>query len=161
MPNRVYMKIDGIAGSCMERNHADYCDVRGFDHEMTYPFDITQGQGKSEVKHGPIKVLKPIDKASAILYTKLSKREKIDKVLFEFWWDNPQDGQLEKYFTIEISDCRVVLAHPYTPAPSESDTENAQLSHMEWIGFAYRVVDWAFLHGGNTPGHYDFGDPTA
>ncbi len=159
MPNRMYMTIDGIPGSCSESNHADYCDVYQFDHAMLYPFDVTQGRGTSEVKHEPIQVLKPIDKASPVLFEKLSKREKIDKVTFEFWWDNPQDGQLEKYFTIELTDCRVVRANPTTLAKRGED-EGAP-GHVEWIGFAYRVIDWAFLHGGNTPGHYDFADPTA
>lgn len=158
MPNRMYMLIDGIPGSCLESNHADYCDIHQFDQNMEYPFDVTQGRGTAEVKHGPIKVLKPIDKASPVLFEKLSKREKIEKVLFEFWWDNPQDGQLEKYFTIEITDCRVVIANPTTLS---RDEQSNLPGHMEWIGFAYRVIDWAFLHGGNTPGHYDFSDPTA
>jgi hypothetical protein len=36
---KVFMKVEGIAGSSMEKGRSDWSDVRGFDHSLQYPFD--------------------------------------------------------------------------------------------------------------------------
>ena len=34
---KVFMKVEGIAGSSMEKGRSDWSDVRGFDHSLAVP----------------------------------------------------------------------------------------------------------------------------
>ena len=44
---KVFMKVEGIAGSSMEKSRSDWSDVRAFDHELTYPFDMRDNRGRN------------------------------------------------------------------------------------------------------------------
>ncbi|MBK8207953.1 MAG: type VI secretion system tube protein Hcp [Planctomycetes bacterium] len=155
---KVFMKIADMPGSSSDGDHADWCDVRGFSHEMKYPFDMRENKGRGEPVHGECLVTKEIDKASPKIFEALAKKKKIGEVELEFWRDNPKDGGSEKYFGIKLKDCRIVYARPYMPTGPES---NETFSHMEQVGFAYRIVEWTWLSGGQVPTTFDFSKPDA
>ena len=46
---KVFMKIADMPGSSLER--ADWSEVRGFSHEMKYPFDMREAKGRGEPEH--------------------------------------------------------------------------------------------------------------
>lgn len=156
---KVFMKIEGIAGSSMESGRADWSDVRGFDHLLKYPFDMRDNRGRGEPEHGACQVLKEIDKASPKFYEALAKKKKVDSVLIEFERDKPGEGSTEAYFRLELEDCRVITARPHVPTGSAND-ENAP-PHMEEIGFAYRKITWTWDSGGAIETTFDFSDPQA
>ncbi len=156
---KVFMLIDGIEGSSRDADHEGWCDLRGFHHEMQYPFDMREGEGRGEPQHGRCTIIKAIDKASPLLYEKLCKKQSLPNIKIEFWRDNPDGGGSECYFTIELLDCRVVYAKPYMPKPIESDETTPP--HMEEIGYAYRIINWTWLSGGQIPTTFDFSNPNA
>ena len=154
---RVFMKIDGIPGSSLEENRKDWCDVRGFSHEMKYPYDMAQGRGTGAQNHGPCTILKELDKSSPKLYEALAKNLKVGKVEVEFERDKPGDGSTEIYFKIVLTDCRVIYARPHIPTPNMRDPDLPP--HLEEIGFGYRKIDWEWLSGGKLPTTFDFNNP--
>tara|TARA_R110002094_G_scaffold79448_2_gene85333 strand:- start:889 stop:1371 length:483 start_codon:yes stop_codon:yes gene_type:complete len=156
---KVFMKIEGIAGSSMEKGRTDWSDVRGFDHLLQYPFDMRDNRGRGEPEHGACTISKEIDKASPKFYEALAKKKKIDSVLLEFERDKPGEGSTEAYFRIELEDCRVITARPHVPKGDVND-ENAP-PHMEEIGFAYRKITWTWDSGGAIETTFDFSDPQA
>ena len=92
MARKVFMQIEGMAGSSLEKGRDDWCDVIGFSHELKYDFDMggTAGRGaRSEPRHGAVRILKEIDKSSPKLYEALAKKKKIEKVTLEFERDQP------------------------------------------------------------------------
>lgn len=157
---KVFMKIDGMPGSSQDKDHSDWCDVRGFEHAMEYPFDMRENKGRGEPVHGACSVSKEIDKASPKIFEALAKKKKVKEVDIEFWRDNPTEGGSEKYFTIKLKDCRVVQAKPYMPTAGGAGAEDA-MSHMEHVGFAYRQIEWTWLSGGQVPTTFDFSNPDA
>lgn len=153
---KVFMKIADIPGSSSDKDHKDWCDVRGFSHEMKYPFDMRENKGRGEPTHGEFTIMKELDKASPKLYEALAKKKKVKEVELEFWRDNPKDGGSEKYFSIKLKDCRVVSARPFMPH------DNAEVfSHLDQIGFAYKVIEWTWISGGQVPTTFDFSQPDA
>jgi type VI secretion system secreted protein Hcp len=157
---KVFMKIDGMPGSSTDQNHSDWCDVRGFDHMMEYPFDMRENKGRGEPVHGGLAVTKEIDKATPKLLEALAKKKKVKEVEVEFWRDNPSEGGSEKYFTIKLKDCRVIADRPYMPTPGKGAAEDS-LSHMEEVKFAYREIEWTWLSGGQVPTTFNFTNPDA
>ena len=156
---KVFLKVDGMPGSSMEANRADWSDIRGFNHELTYPFDMRENKGRGEPVHGECSILKEIDKSSPKLYEALAKKKKVETIEIEFERDSPKDGSTEVYFTIKLTDCRIVTARPYIPMPDEKDETTPP--HMEKVGFAYRKIDWTWLSGGQIPTTFDFSNPSA
>ncbi|MEZ6186395.1 MAG: type VI secretion system tube protein Hcp [Planctomycetota bacterium] len=112
------MKIADMPGSSLER--ADWSEVRGFSHEMKYPFDMREAKGRGEPEHGACTVLKELDKASPKLYEALAKKKKINSVEIEFERDKPGEGATEVYFKITLSDCRLIYARPHIPGPASA-----------------------------------------
>ena len=159
MSFNVFMKIDGIPGSSMQNNRADWCDVRGFSHDLEYPFDMRENKGRGEPVHGALCITKEIDKASPKLLEALAKKKMVNSVEIEFERDKPGEGSTEVYYSIKLTDCRIVKARPHMPTPAEKDADTPP--HLEEIGFAYRQIDWTWLSGGQIPTSFNFADPTA
>lgn len=156
---RVFMKIEGMPGSSLEEGRKDWSDVRGFEHALTYPYDMAAGRGTAPQVHGPCTVLKEIDKASPKLYEALAKNLKVTKVEIEFERDKPGDGSTEVYFKIVLSDCRVIAAKPHIPGFKDRNPDLPL--HLEMIGFGYRKIDWEWLSGGKLPTTFDFNAPSS
>jgi type VI secretion system secreted protein Hcp len=156
---KVFMKIDGMPGSSTDQNHADWCDVRGFDHLMEYPFDMRENKGRGEPVHGGFQVTLEIDKAAPKMFEALAKKKKVKEVEVECWRDNPSEGGSEKYFTFKLKDCRVVSARPYMPTGRNGAEDS--LSHMADYRLAYREIEWTWLSGGQVPTTFNFTNPDA
>ena len=157
MAMKVFVKIDGMPGSSTEAKREDWSEVRLFDHEMVYPFDMQDMSGTSEPKHGAVTIWKAIDKSSPKIYEALAKKSKIASVELEFERDNPNDGKTEVYYSMKLEDCRVIVARPYIPGPGEACEQT--LPHMDKVGFAYRKINWTWISGGQVPTTFDFNDP--
>ena len=156
---KVFMKVEGIAGSSMEKGREDWSDVRGFDHSLIYPFDMRDNRGRGEPEHGACTLTKEIDKASPKFYEALAKKKKVEGVVLEFERDKPGEGSTEAYFRIELTDCRVISARPHIPTGGTAEA-NAP-AHLEEIGFAYRQITWTWDSGGAIETTFDFTDPQA
>lgn len=155
---KIFCKIDGCPGSTLDAKHKDWCDVRGFTHELQYPFDMRENKGRGEPVHGGLTIIKEIDKATPKIVEALAKKKKINKVELEFWRDKPGEGGSECYFKIKLEDCRVVADTTFTPKSTEIDKETPP--HQESVSFAYRKIDWTFDSGGQVPTTFDFSDPS-
>lgn len=155
---KVFMKIEGIDGSSTEDGRDGWSDLRGFSHQLDYPYDMREGKGRGEPMHNACMILKEIDKTSPKLYEALAKKLKVEKVEIEFQRDKPGAGGTEIYFKIVLSNCRVVLARPFIPNVQERDETTP--AHMDQIGFAYRIIDWEWLSGGKLPTTFNFDKPS-
>ncbi len=153
---KVFMKIEGIPGSATEKNRADWSSLRGFSHQLEYPFDMREGKGRGEPMHGACTVLKEIDKTSPKLYEALCKKLSVEKVEIEFERDKPGEGGTEIYFRIVLAKCRVVFARPHIPTVSERDETTPP--HMDEIGFAYQEINWEWDSDGKLPTTFIFAD---
>ena len=159
MAMKVFMKIEGMPGSATESGREDWSLLRGFSHELVYPFDMQDMSGTSEPKHGAVTILKAIDKASPKIYEALAKKIQVASVELEFERDNPNDGKTEVYSTMKLEDCRVIYARPHIP--NSQELNELSLPHMDKVGFAYRKINWTWKSGGQVPTTFDFDDPNA
>ncbi|MFO0983703.1 MAG: type VI secretion system tube protein Hcp [Planctomycetota bacterium] len=155
---KVYLKVDGMAGSCTEKNHKDFSDVVGFIHETTYPYDMREGKGRAEPEHGPFTVIKEIDKASPMLHEACAKKKKVNKVDMELWRDKPDGGGSEHYFQYTLENCRVVHIKPWMEVGSTSGKTSPP--HLEEVSFAYQIIKWEHKADKKNT-QFDFQNPTA
>ncbi len=154
MPNRFFLKVDGIASECSEDDYKGYAECIGYDHSMEYNWtasSMAKG-GATEIQAGAVKVIKSVGKDSPLLYQALHNREKIKSVEIVFERDNPDDGKREHYFTVKLTDCRISQANPNIDPFNDS---GAQGGLYETIGFSYTQIAWTYEKGG-IEGTFDF-----
>ncbi|HAV64965.1 MAG TPA: type VI secretion system tube protein Hcp [Verrucomicrobiales bacterium] len=110
----------------------DHIECIAFNHEVF-------ADGSRRI-HGPIKIVKRVDKSSPLLYKAFGNNEVIEGT-FRFFRHNPDTSQLEHYFTIEIAQGHVsAIRHWF---PNTADPASADYPQMEEISFTYATIYFA------------------
>ncbi len=135
---QVYMVIDGIEGESLTMEGA--IDVVGFDNEMVYAYDRENSRKTGNLQYLPINVYKRMDQATPLLFKALTDNENISKVELLFYRQpDAGDAAIEHFFTITLTDVRVIGIKPYmTP----NSTVNELESLMELVSFVPKTIDW-------------------
>src|SRR4051812_34743400 len=109
MSEHLYLKLDGIEGSCDKEGHKKWVEVDGYNHSVSY----TVGSGKDfsgAVDHQTLNINKVVDNSSHLLVQKLNRREQIKEITLEIWKDGGT-GSAGKVtsaaFIIKLTNCRV------------------------------------------------------
>lgn len=104
--------------------------------------------GPGQRRHGPIRILKRIDKSSPLLLRALTRNEVIDGT-FRFYRPNPSgDGTTEHYYTVEIRNGLITGLR--TLSPNVLDPQAAQLPPTEEVSFVFHSITWTYENGGVT-----------
>jgi len=111
--------------------------VTAFDHEVSMPVDPLSGLSQGKRLHRPLKITKPIDPASPMLYYALASAERCDVTIK--WYR--QAGAVEQhYFTTTLAKAQVVNIKEFYP--SIYDEETAKYGHQEEVSFTYEKIIW-------------------
>lgn len=82
-----YVKFDGIEGECSESDHSGWVQVTRWNHQAEQKASPTQidagGPAAAKTEHCAIQIEKRIDKASPLLWEKLSSGGIIKEVTFD------------------------------------------------------------------------------
>lgn len=146
MPMTSHMEVTGntqgkIDGSCDMESRENTMLIYAFDHKVHIPRDPQSGLPSGKRIHGPLTVVKEIDKASPKLYQALCTGEQLsDVTLRKYRIDST--GTEEHYFTIALEDAIIVEMKPYMPMAFLS--ENEPFRHMEEIKFTYSKIKWTW-----------------
>ncbi|MGE5673625.1 MAG: type VI secretion system tube protein TssD [Mycobacterium leprae] len=101
-----------------------------------------------KVQYAPITCVKRVDKSSPLLVKALVEGQVVDAV-FKFFRPSPiGDGTTQQFFTVQISDARIVdykIKVPDTIDPASSNTPP-----LEEVSFVYNKITWTFMDGGVT-----------
>jgi len=144
MPIPAYLTAEGekqgkIEGSCDLKGREGTMMVQAFDHEVRIPSDPQTGLASGKRVHGPLKIVKEVDKASPLLYQALCTGEHLKSVEIK-WYRISKDGTEEHYFTTKLEDAIIVSMHPWMPNCLEKSS--GEFGHMEDVSFTYRKAIW-------------------
>jgi type VI secretion system secreted protein Hcp len=149
-----YMRVEGgnqgnIPGDANDPGHEGWITVASFGHNMNVPTDPQTGRPIGTLMHGPIRIVKPLDRASAMLYAALAAGELLTRVEIQFMRLNVE-GQMEHFYTILLEDARITSASP-SLIPSNQDN-----LMMEIISFVYNRITCTYV-----PDSIEFQDDVA
>lgn len=134
-----YMHIEAsggeIRGSATVPGYEHWHPVAAFGHNLYLPVDPTTGQASGQRRHEPVRIVKPVDESSPLLYSALITGEHNLQVEIDFLRFN-NEGQRERFFTIRLQDAMLTSISP-SLIPS---TQNNQM--MEIVNIAYRTIIW-------------------
>ena len=132
----------------------DNVTVIRFDQNATVPRNPQSGQPAGQRIHQPATLVKPLDKASPMLWQALATGETL--TITVNFYRTSTTGQQEHYYTIKFTDC--VLCDGKTMLPDVLDQDNASRAEEEAWSFTYRKADWTHEKAG-TSASDDYREP--
>jgi type VI secretion system secreted protein Hcp len=146
-PTPLNVDIKGHPGSNVQQGREKTSDVFEFQHYLSVPFDPATGLQTGSRQHTPLVLKKAIDKASPGLHAALVSGEVIETVRVDFYRTEP-DGQDVKYYTITLTNARIVEVRTFMP--TSFLPENEPYPHMEQVSFVYQAIQWSWLPDGSS-----------
>ena len=139
-----------VKGGCIETDNKDMIEVQGFEHTITVPTHRQTGAATGETMHGPIVIVKPMDKASPLLQLALSEHHEVEGQI-DFY--RTRDGKRKHWYTIKFTDARLVEVRTF----KELAMEGGDKPDLEQLQFRYRKISWAHKEA-NTESEADWLD---
>ncbi len=107
-----------------------------------------KGQGSGKRNYAPILIRKKIDKSTPLITKALCGNETI-KATFKFYRPHPVKGELQQFFTIDISDARVASQDLVVPDETRG---GAGVEPMETITFTSANCRWVYTEAADGSG---------
>lgn len=134
-----------INGGVELAGRVDTMEIVEFSHSVSQAIDSASGLPSGKRQHRPIRVTKPVDKASPILMTVLTTNETLTSVRIDFWRPK-KSGAEEQYYTVELVNARITNISQI----SGSEGELATKPKYETITLVYDKIIWTWQNGGIT-----------
>ena len=149
-----------IEGSVTLAGREGQMEVIEFGHSIGQAIDSTTGLPAGDKQHRPIRLTKPVDKASPSLMTVLNTGEKLTSVVIRFW--RPQgNGQDEQFYTVTLFNAYIANISQ-SSRTYDGDDWSAVLSvpTNETLTISYEKITWTWEDGGITSeDNWDQGNP--
>ena len=143
MPTPCNLKVSEYPGSSEKEGREDTSDVFEIEHHLHQPVDQTTGQATGVRVHSPFRVVKVVDKATPGFQKALATGQNLATAIIDFYRIDPASRSEAKYYTITLTNCRVVDVRPYMPMSFVPQNESYR--HMEQVSFVYEQIEWNWL----------------
>lgn len=145
MAIQAYLKLKSngsdLEGSSQDTNdHDKWCDVHSFSYGATSPMEAMTARSTGRRQPSPMVILKPLDKASPLLFKALCQNENVEATL-ELWRDKPDGGMREKYYTIVLKQARVIEVKQYAQPDTQQQNNMGSLEQISIIA-RESIVTW-------------------
>lgn len=152
MADTISLKLTGAAqGLILGDNsettleRANTIEVLSLTQPLRSAFERGTGMATGRRYYEPIKFTKLIDRSSPLLRKALVNNESLTGA---FKWFRDNNGTTQQFFTIDVSDARLVGAT--TRLPDTLNPASANLLPMEEIEMVFNTITWTFVPGGVT-----------
>lgn len=144
-PAYAQLRISGtdVQGEDTVLGVSDVIQVFGFEAGVVATFDAASGLPTGQRQYEPIVFRKRVDKASPKIMEALTAGQIVDLAVFRFHRPSPAAGQEEVYYTITLTNARVVSINHSTGASTDSSEPVT-----EQIGFVFEKIIWTHEIGG-------------
>ncbi|MFH2092309.1 MAG: Hcp family type VI secretion system effector [Pseudomonadota bacterium] len=135
IPSGIYATMEGInqgiiEGDCTVPGKEKSIMVLGFEHKVTIPRDEHTGLPTGQRVHGPVTIIKYIDKSSPLIFSATCTGEQMKEVAIKFYRTNGAN-QEEHYYTIKLNKAIIVETQSLYP-------------NYEKISVTYEKIIWTY-----------------
>lgn len=134
-----------IQGSVDQAGREGSIQVVEFAHNVSQSIDSANGLPSGKRQHRPVRITKPVDKASPLLANALINNENLTSVRIDFW-RLKSNGAEEQFYTVELVNARVTSIsqhHGSTPELLATPTQ-------ETVTLVYDTIIWTWQGSGNS-----------
>ena len=139
-----YNDAMGIKGSNIKGGREDSSAVIEFNHKVRSPRDVHTGMASGSRVHGTVRVLKPVDAASPLLFKALCRNDVLPEL--EVKWYRVVDGVETEYYHHKLSNVRVVSVEDVLL--NSKDKAQEHMPHAEEVELGYEKITWTYDDGG-------------
>lgn len=144
-----YLRIESdngpIEGSAIEVGQEGKIEVWAVNHEIAIETNVGSGQATGRRQHRPLRITKPLDKASPLLMDALvNNRNLLDVELQMYRTDDT--GAEEHYYTIVLQDATV--SNMRVEMLNNRYNENAAQDPREHVSFVYSKIQVTYVPDG-------------
>ena len=142
------LTVAGHPGGSLKAGREDSSDIFAIEHILVQSFDQLTGVPDRLPAHGPLTVVKHIDKATPGLHKAWATGELIEELTLDFYRIDPQTRAEEKYYVISLLDARIISIELFMPMSFLP--QNETFGHMEKVSFVYGAVQWEWVPDNDT-----------
>lgn len=135
---------NAIEGSVQIAGREGMCEVMEFDHTVRIPTDEQMGTLTGVRQHRPMKIVKPYDRASPLLYDALCNGETLSEVVLS-WYQIDKTGTEVEYFRHTLKDAKISEMNAFMY--NTKDPRKEQFTHMERVAILYGEITWLYVDG--------------
>ena len=136
----IAMTIPEYPGPGTGEGREDTSLILDVEQIIAQPFDPLTGSAVRDRQHGPLSVIKQIDKATPGLHKALCTGQNLSEVVLDYYRIDPDTRLEEVYYRITLRNARVVEIGPTTNYVSAEGYK-----HMEKVSFVYEEIEWNWL----------------
>jgi type VI secretion system Hcp family effector len=147
----MYVSYEGIDGESMDPDGVKSSEVFGYSHSISNPYDPATGQLTNK-QHSPLRVMKPIDKASPKLQETCTKGTVLLSVTLKLYFET--SSGFKKFYTIELVNAKITSYQGY-------GTVRINELPKETVSFTYETIKWTYTEyddAGNKKGDIEYED---
>jgi type VI secretion system secreted protein Hcp len=144
MPNVSYAFVDGIPGSCIQKDRDGAIQILALDHSVEIPVDIKDATATGTRRHGAMKLVANIDSATPLMMECVCTSKTIPTVEIKYFNIN-DEGKETNYYTIKMEKVRVTRVQHWYPNVDDEATKN----YKDMINYELRYdkITWVFADG--------------
>ena len=136
-----------INGSVDHPGRENSMEVVEFSHSRSQAIDSASGLPSGKRQHRPIRVTKPIDKASPLLANALTNNESLTTVRIDFYRSS-STGVEQQFYTVELLNARVTNISQSSNARNTGSWDFIPTPAIETITLVYDKITWTWEDGG-------------
>jgi type VI secretion system secreted protein Hcp len=141
-----YTNANGIQGDNTVAARANSSEVIEVQHETMIGRNAS-GHTTGRRQHGPLRVLKQLDRATVLLRKALVENQVQPELELRWYRPHPMGtGEIQHFFSIILRNAAVSKTD--TLLPNTLNPELARLHPQEWVEFVYETVAWRWIDGG-------------
>lgn len=144
MPNTSYAFFDGIEGSCVQASREGSVQILSMEHVVEINVDVKDATATGTRRHGAMKLIANIDKATPLLMECVCTSKTIPTVSLQFF-NISEEGKEVNYYNINMEKVRVVKAKTWYPNVDDESTKTYK--DMMTYELRYDKISWEFTDG--------------
>lgn len=135
----MYISYDGVDGESLDPDEVKSSEVYGYSHSISNPYDPATGEVTIK-QHSPLRVMKPLDKASPKLQEKCVTGSVIPTVTLKLYFEI--DSEFKKFLTIELTNAKITSYQGF-------GTVQVNELPKETVSFTYETIKVTYTEYGD------------
>ena len=134
----MFISYEGIDGEAIDPDGIESSIVYGYSHSISNPYDPATG-ALTNRQHSPLRIMKPIDKATPKLIEACTKGTVIPIVSLKMYFQT--DSVAKRFYVIELTNAKVTSYQGYGSVMVEDQDYDFP---KETVSFTYESIKWIY-----------------
>ena len=135
----MYVSYYGIDGESENPENEKSSIVYGYSHSISNPYDPATGEVTTK-QHSPLRIMKPLDKASPRLQEKCATGAVLLSVTLKLYFET--DSGFKKFLVIELTNAKITSYQGF-------GTVRVNELPKETVSFTYETIKWTYTEYGD------------